>query len=230
MGKYLIKAEGLKKTFQMGEVKVTALDGVSFEIYRGEFIVILGPSGSGKSTLLNMIGGMDGFDGGSLMFQNQAVHTLDRNGLSEYRRNVVGFVFQFYNLMPSLNAFENVALAAQIAKSPLSPKEVLTQVGLEDRMAHFPSQMSGGQQQRVAMARAIVKNPEILLCDEPTGALDSESSEAVMGLLKTINKKYEKTIIVITHDQEVGKLADRIFHIRDGKLTHIERVNTNASA
>jgi len=230
MTEYLLKAKGLKKIFQMGEVQVTALDGVDFEIYKGEFIVILGPSGSGKSTLLNMIGGMDAIDGGTLHFKDQAVHELDRNGLSEYRRHVVGFVFQFYNLMPSLNAFENVALAAQIASNPLDPKMVLEQVDLTDRMEHFPSQMSGGQQQRVAMARAIVKNPDILLCDEPTGALDTESSDSVMGLLKTINKKYSKTIIVITHDQEIGKLADRIFHIRDGKLTHIERVSGHVTA
>lgn len=219
----LLSAKGLVKHFQMGEITVKALDGVDFEIYEGEFIVILGPSGSGKSTLLNMIGGMDSIDSGELHFKDRAVHTLDKHGLSRYRRDAIGFVFQFYNLIPSLNAFENVALAAQISKRGLDVSKTLGQVGLSDRMDHFPSQLSGGQQQRVAMARAIVKNPDILLCDEPTGALDSESSDSVMGLLKEINVAYNKTIIVITHDNDIARLADRVFHISDGRLTHIER-------
>lgn len=218
----LLSAKGLVKHFQMGEVTVKALDGVDFEIFEGEFIVILGPSGSGKSTLLNMIGGMDKIDSGELHFRGQAVHKLDRLGLSKYRRDAIGFVFQFYNLIPSLNAFENVALAAQLSRDSLDPADTLERVGLHDRMDHFPSQLSGGQQQRVAMARAIAKNPDILLCDEPTGALDSHSSDAVMGLLKEINKEYRKTIIVITHDKEISTLADRVFHISDGRLTHIE--------
>jgi len=225
-----MEAKNLVKTFKMGEVVVRALDGVDFTINEGEFIVILGPSGSGKSTLLNMIGGMDCIDEGSLTFKGQSIHGLDRNGLAEYRRNVVGFVFQFYNLIPSLNAYENVALAAQISKNALSVSDTLEQVGLSDRADHFPSQLSGGQQQRVAMARAIVKNPAVLLCDEPTGALDSESSDAVMQLLKTINQTHGTTVIVITHDQDIAKIADRIFHIHDGRLTHVERVNQSAAS
>jgi len=226
----LMEAKNLVKTFKMGEVVVRALDGVDFTINEGEFVVILGPSGSGKSTLLNMIGGMDCIDEGSLTFKGQNIHGLDRNGLAEYRRNVVGFVFQFYNLIPSLNAYENVALAAQISKNALSVSDTLEQVGLSDRADHFPSQLSGGQQQRVAMARAIVKNPAVLLCDEPTGALDSESSDAVMQLLKTINQTHGTTVIVITHDQDIAKIADRIFHIQDGRLTHVERVNQSAAS
>ncbi len=218
----VLSARGLIKQFQMGEVNVKALDGVDFDIYEGEFIVILGPSGSGKSTLLNMIGGMDSLDGGTLYFKEKPVHTLDKAGMAQYRRDVVGFVFQFYNLIPSLNAFENVALAAQISKRGLDVAETLQRVGLSERMDHFPSQLSGGQQQRVAMARAIAKNPDILLCDEPTGALDSESSDSVMQLLKNINQTYGKTVIVITHDREIAQIADRVFHINDGRLTHIE--------
>ena len=220
--KIILRARGLVKHFKMGEVTVKALDGVDFEIYEGEFIVILGPSGSGKSTLLNMIGGMDNLDGGELFFRKDPVHSLDKMGLALYRRNVVGFVFQFYNLIPSLNAFENVALAAQISKRGLDVATTLSKVGLGDRVDHFPSQLSGGQQQRVAMARAIAKNPDILLCDEPTGALDSQSSDNVMALLKDISKTYNKTVIVITHDKDIAEIADRVFHINDGRLTHIE--------
>jgi putative ABC transport system ATP-binding protein len=224
----LLKAINLKKTFIMGEVEVRALVDVSFEIYEGEFIVILGPSGSGKSTLLNLIGGMDKIDGGKLLYRDTEVNLLKRNGLSDYRRHSIGFVFQFYNLIPSLTAYENVALASNLSKNPLQVDKVLNQVGLEDRKGHFPSQMSGGQQQRVAMARAIAKNPDILLCDEPTGALDTESGEMVMGLLKQLNQTYSKTVIVITHDREIAHLADRVFHIRDGQLTHIEEGVQNA--
>ncbi len=218
----VLSARGLVKHFKMGEVRVKALDGVDFDIYEGEFIVILGPSGSGKSTLLNMIGGMDTLDAGSLLFRDKAVHEMDKKGLALYRRDAVGFVFQFYNLIPSLNAFENVALAAQISSRGLDVEKTLAEVGLSERMDHFPSQLSGGQQQRVAMARAIAKNPDILLCDEPTGALDSESSERVMQLLKSINRTYDKTVIVITHDRDIATVADRVFHINDGQLTDIE--------
>ena len=224
----LLKAINLKKTFIMGEVEVHALVDVSFEIYEGEFIVILGPSGSGKSTLLNLIGGMDKIEGGKLLYRDTEVNLLKRNGLSDYRRHSIGFVFQFYNLIPSLTAYENVALASNLSKNPLQVDKVLNQVGLEDRKGHFPSQMSGGQQQRVAMARAIAKNPDILLCDEPTGALDTESGEMVMGLLKQLNQTYSKPVIVITHDREIAHLADRVFHIRDGQLTHIEEGVQNA--
>jgi len=227
MEQVLLKAENLSKSFLMGEVIVKALDKVSFEIFEGEFIVILGPSGSGKSTLLNMIGGMDKIDAGALLYKSMPVHEMDRDGLALYRRGEIGFVFQFYNLIPSLNAYENVALASNLSKNPLDVNKVLEQVGLGQRKDHFPSQLSGGQQQRVAMARAIAKNPSILLCDEPTGALDTESSELVMQLLKWLNKEYKKTVIVITHDTELAYLADRVFHIRDGRLSHIEEGVTN---
>lgn len=222
MKSILLKAREIKKSFLMGEVVVQALDSVSFDIYEGEFIVILGPSGSGKSTLLNMIGGMDQVDSGELMFRDQAIQALNKKGLALYRRDNIGFVFQFYNLIPSLSAYENVALASGLSKMPLDVNQVLQQVGLSDRKDHFPSQLSGGQQQRVAMARAIAKNPDVLLCDEPTGALDTESSNQIMTLLKFMNRTYKKTIIVITHDVDIAKLADRVFHIKDGHLTHIE--------
>jgi len=227
MEQVLLKAENLSKSFLRGEVIVKALDKVSFEIFEGEFIVILGPSGSGKSTLLNMIGGMDKIDAGALLYKSMPVHEMDRDGLALYRRGEIGFVFQFYNLIPSLNAYENVALASNLSKNPLDVNKVLEQVGLGQRKDHFPSQLSGGQQQRVAMARAIAKNPSILLCDEPTGALDTESSELFMQLLKWLNKEYKKTVIVITHDTELAYLADRVFHIRDGRLSHIEEGVTN---
>ncbi len=228
MKQVLLKAEKLSKNFLVGEVKVRALNEVSFEICEGEFIVILGPSGSGKSTLLNMIGGMDKVDDGKLLYRSKPVHNLDRDGLALYRRGEIGFVFQFYNLIPSLNAFENVALASNLSDDPLDVDTVLDQVGLGDRKTHFPSQLSGGQQQRVAMARAIAKNPSILLCDEPTGALDTESSDLVMQLLKWLNTEYKKTVIVITHDTDIASLADRVFHIKDGQLTHIEEGVSNA--
>lgn len=226
----VLTAKGLSKTYTMGEIEVHALNKVDFEIYDGEFIVVLGPSGSGKSTLLNLIGGMDRIDEGEFYFRGNPVHGLDKNGMAEYRRDVIGFVFQFYNLIPTLNAYENVSLAADIAKNPLNIDDVLSQVGLAERSHHFPSQMSGGQQQRVAMARAIVKNPDILLCDEPTGALDTATGDQVMNLLKHLNQMYGKTVIVITHDTDIAKLADRIFHIRDGRLESIEKVNNNATS
>lgn len=226
----VLTAKGLSKTYTMGEIEVHALNKVDFEIYDGEFIVVLGPSGSGKSTLLNLIGGMDRINEGEFYFRGNPVHGLDKNGMAEYRRDVIGFVFQFYNLIPTLNAYENVSLAADIAKNPLNIDDVLSQVGLAERSHHFPSQMSGGQQQRVAMARAIVKNPDILLCDEPTGALDTATGDQVMNLLKHLNQMYGKTVIVITHDTDIAKLADRIFHIRDGRLESIEKVNNNATS
>lgn len=226
----VLSARGLSKTYTMGEVKVHALNNVDFDIYDGEFIVVLGPSGSGKSTLLNLIGGMDSIDEGEFFFRGNPVHGLNKNGLAEYRRDVIGFVFQFYNLIPTLNAYENVSLAADIANNPLKIDDVLSQVGLADRSHHFPSQMSGGQQQRVAMARAIVKNPEVLLCDEPTGALDTTTGDQVMSLLKHLNKMYGKTVIVITHDTDIARLADRVFHIRDGRLESIEKVTENATS
>jgi putative ABC transport system ATP-binding protein len=217
----IIKARNLCKFYQMGEVTVKALQGVEFQIYPGEFIVILGPSGSGKSTLLNLIGGMDNATSGELYYKSMALHKADPKALTFFRRNNVGFVFQFYNLIPNLTAYENVCLSAEIAQKPLSPTEMLEKVGLGDRATHFPAQLSGGEQQRVALARAIVKNPDILLCDEPTGALDYHTSIQVLQLLKQFCQKYQKTVILITHNTPIAQIANRIFYIKDGLLSRI---------
>ncbi len=218
----ILVAKNLSKSYQMGEIRVDALKDVDFEIYKGEFIVILGPSGSGKSTLLNMIGGMDQVSAGELYYKGNPLHTADLKKLTLFRRHTVGFVFQFYNLMPNLNTYENISLATEIAEDPLSIETVLEEVGLSDRAQHFPSQLSGGQQQRVALARAIAKNPDILLCDEPTGALDFQTSIQVLKLLKRFCENYEKTVIIITHNAGIAKMAHRVFYIKDGQLTHID--------
>ncbi|NLI90825.1 MAG: ABC transporter ATP-binding protein [Peptococcaceae bacterium] len=217
----LIRAHALSKTYQMGEVEVKALHNVDFEIYDNEFIVILGPSGSGKSTLLNMVGGMDRASAGELYYKDTPLHTADSKQLTLYRRNAVGFVFQFYNLIPNLNASENVSLSAEIAQNPLDVGEMLSKVGLAERADHFPSQLSGGEQQRIALARAIVKNPELLLCDEPTGALDSQTSIQVLKILKDFHENYHKTVIIITHNAGVAAIADRVFYIKDGGISRI---------
>lgn len=201
---------------------VKALQGASFEIYKGEFIVILGPSGSGKSTLLNMIGGMDKVTEGELYYHGTALHQADANQLTAYRRNNIGFVFQFYNLIPSLNAYENISLSAEIAQQPFSVEEMLEKVGLTERAGHFPAQLSGGEQQRIALARAAVKNPDILLCDEPTGALDFATSIQVLKILRDFSEAYEKTVIVITHNNAIAKMADRVFYLKDGCLVNIK--------
>lgn len=218
----------MSKSYQMGEVRVDALKNVDFEIFKGEFIVVLGPSGSGKSTMINLIGGMDTASAGEIYYQDQPLHNATEKILTEYRRNAIGFVFQFYNLMPNLTAFENVQLSVQIAKDPLDVSEVLEQVGLAERQDHFPAQMSGGEQQRVAIARAIAKKPEILLCDEPTGALDFSTGIQVLKLLKDFNEKYHKTVMIITHNAGIAKMADRVFYIKDGMLEKIEVNETPA--
>ncbi|WP_272508918.1 ABC transporter ATP-binding protein [Clostridium ganghwense] len=222
----ILSGKDVRKIYKMGEVEVRALDGVDFEIYKGEFVVVLGPSGSGKSTLLNMIGGMDKISSGELYYKDRQLHKINERGLTKYRREAVGFIFQFYNLMPNLNAEENVRLAAEISKEPLDPRQVLKDVGLDDRADHFPAQMSGGQQQRVAIARALAKNPDILLCDEPTGALDGKTGMLVLKLLRDFNQKYNKTVIIITHNSDISKIADRVFYIKDGKLVDV-KVNEN---
>jgi len=224
--KRLIEARNVTKSYQMGEVTVEAIKGINFEIYASELIVILGPSGSGKSTLLNMIGGMDKVSKGELYYLETPLHTANEKQLTSYRRNDVGFVFQFYNLMPNLTAYENINLSVEIAKNPIAPEEVLEKVGLADRGDHFPSQLSGGQQQRVAIARAIAKNPELLLCDEPTGALDLETGVQVLQLLKDFRDEYQKTVIIITHNAGIGAIADRVIYVKDGKIDRIQ-VNEN---
>lgn len=222
----VLRAKKLSKYYQMGEVRVDALRGVDFEVYEGEFIVVLGPSGSGKSTMINLIGGMDTASSGEIYYKDMALHEASEKILTEYRRNAVGFVFQFYNLMPNLTAYENIQLSVEIARAPLDANTVLEQIGLADRAEHFPAQLSGGQQQRVAIARAIAKNPDILLCDEPTGALDFTTGIQVLKLLREFNLKYHKTVIIITHNADISQIADRVFYIKDGLL---QRIETNES-
>lgn len=218
----IIKAESLSVRYEGSGVAVDALKDVSFEIKAGEFIVVLGPSGSGKSTLLNVVGGMDKPTGGSICYKERELTSLSMDKLSDYRRDVVGFVFQFFNLIPSLTAKENVELAASIVKSPMNAGEVLEMVGLSGREYHFPAQMSGGEQQRVSIARAIVKRPDLLLCDEPTGALDSKNSVAIVALLLEVGKTLGCPVMTITHNAEMARVADRVFYMKDGKIERIE--------
>lgn len=217
-----IKVENLSKFYQMGEVQVKALDDVSFEIYEGEFVAILGPSGSGKSTLLNIMGGMDLPTAGRVIVADEEITKYNDAKLTAYRREKVGFVFQFYNLMANLTARENVELAVEICKDTMDIDEVLEQVGLSERKDHFPSQLSGGEQQRVAIARAVAKNPLLILCDEPTGALDYSTGILILSLLRKINKNLNKTVVVITHNMAVGDMADRVIKMRSGKITEIK--------
>lgn len=215
----LIRAENLSKVYDMGEVEVQALKQTSFEILKGEFVVILGPSGSGKSTLLNILGGMDSPSSGKILVQGQDITSFRDRQLTQYRRNKVGFVFQFYNLMANLTARENVELATEICDTSLDLDEVMEKVGLAERTSHFPSQLSGGEQQRVAIARAVAKNPLLLLCDEPTGALDFETGVRILKLLKEVNRSYEKTVVIITHNMPVGAMGDRVLRMRSGEIT-----------
>lgn len=225
----ILEGRNISKWYQMGEVRVDALKQVNFEFYRGEFVVVLGPSGSGKSTMLNIVGGMDRASEGELFYLGKPIHSVDDAALTRYRRNTVGFIFQFYNLMPNLTAHENVQLAVEITRDPLPVDEVLAEVGLADRAGHFPGQLSGGEQQRVAVARAVAKNPDLLLCDEPTGALDFETGIQVLKLLRNFNKKYNKTAIVITHNSGIAEMADRVFYIRDGRIARIRKVESPLS-
>jgi len=221
MREVVLKVENLSKYYKMGEVTVRALEDVTFEVIKGEFIVILGPSGSGKSTLLNIIGGMDTPSGGNVYFNNELITVMSDRELTLYRRNKIGFVFQFYNLMATLTAKENVELAAEICENSIDIDEVMASVGLGDRSDHFPSQMSGGEQQRVAIARAVAKNPQILLCDEPTGALDFETGISILKVLKEVNLKYKNTVVVITHNSSIAQMADKVIKMRSGKITEI---------
>jgi len=215
----IFKVENLSKHYQMGEITVKALREANFEIYKGEFIVVLGPSGSGKSTLLNILGGMDNPTEGRVFFEDREITNLSEKELTLYRRNEVGFIFQFYNLMGNLTARENVELAVEICQDTIDIDEVLDSVGLLERADHFPSQMSGGEQQRVAIARAAAKNPKVLLCDEPTGALDYETGISILRVLKKINKKYNRSVAVITHNASIAEIADRVIKMRSGKIT-----------
>ncbi len=222
----IMKIEKLSKHYQMGEVTVKALENASFEIEEGEFVVILGPSGSGKSTLLNIIGGMDKPTEGKVFLEENEITKYNEKQLTSYRRDKIGFVFQFYNLMANLTAKENLELSTEICKNPLNSDTVLENVGLGERQDHFPSQLSGGEQQRVAIARAVAKNPLILLCDEPTGALDYKTGIAILSLLSRINKEYKKTVLVITHNAPIAQMADRIIRMRSGKIVD-NQINNN---
>jgi putative ABC transport system ATP-binding protein len=219
----LFRALGLTKTYRMGDVEVHALQGVDLDLHPGEFVVILGPSGSGKSTLLNILGGLDTPTAGSVRFRDHNLVGASDDDLTRYRREHVGFVFQFYNLIPSLTALENVALVTDIASEPMNAIEALRLVDLGDRMHHFPSQLSGGEQQRVAIARAVAKRPDVLLCDEPTGALDAETGKVVLAALAHANESLGTTTVVITHNATIGQMADRVLRMRSGRIVEIER-------
>jgi putative ABC transport system ATP-binding protein len=210
----------VSKIYRMGDVQVVALEDINLDLSAGEFVVFLGPSGSGKSTLLNILGGLDTPSSGDVRFRDHWLSKIGEGGLTEFRREHVGFVFQFYNLIPSLTALENVALVTDIAANPMDPKEALNLVGLTERLDHFPSQLSGGEQQRVAIARAIAKTPDILLCDEPTGALDYPTAKLVLDVLCVINQKLHTLIAVITHNSAIGAMADRVIHLRSGKIAN----------
>lgn len=223
MEQILIK--NLSKIYNEGQQnEVRALDNVSFTLESGEFVIILGHSGAGKSTLLNLLGGMDNSSSGEYIVRGQDVAKYNQKELSKFRRKDIGFVFQFYNLMPNLTALENIELAASVADNPFDPKEILKKVGLEKRANNFPSQLSGGEQQRVAIARAIVKNPTLLLCDEPTGALDSKTGASIIDLLYSVAAEYKKTVIIVTHNSKISECAERLIRIRDGKIASDEKI------
>ena len=221
--KTTLRARSVSKVYRSGEVTIRALDKVDFDLFEGEMVVLLGPSGSGKSTLLNIVGGLDSPSEGHVFFRDNELTEFDDSALTAYRRNHVGFVFQFYNLIPSLTAKENVALVTEIAADPLAPEDALALVGLANRIDHFPAQLSGGEQQRVAIARAIAKRPEILLCDEPTGALDSKTGVVVLEALETINREFGTATALITHNAAIAAMADRVVTLGDGHITGVEK-------
>jgi putative ABC transport system ATP-binding protein len=218
-----IKLENVKKTYVMGEVEIHAVNDVSFSIDKGEFVIILGASGAGKSTILNLLGGMDQATSGKIVVDGNEISSFNTKQLTKYRREEIGFVFQFYNLVQNLNALENVELAVEICSNPLNPVEVLHGVGLKNRMDNFPSQLSGGEQQRVSIARALAKNPKLLLCDEPTGALDSNTGRAILKLLTSTVKKYNMTVIVITHNSALAPIADKVIHVKNGRIESVDQ-------
>ena len=218
-----VEFQNVGKTYQMGEVQINALHDASFEIEKGELVVIVGPSGAGKTTLLNILGGMDTLTTGKVLLDGEDISAMDRRELTQYRRMDVGFVFQFYNLIGNLNALENVELANQICKKPLPAAQVLKDVGLEARMKNFPSQLSGGEQQRVAIARALAKNPKLLLCDEPTGALDYQTGKAILKLLQDTGRRTGMTVVIITHNSALTAMADRVIRVKNGTVSSIEK-------
>jgi putative ABC transport system ATP-binding protein len=230
MSDIMFAAKALTKTYISGEMQVLALRGLDLEISAGEVVVLLGPSGSGKSTLLNIMGGLDHATSGQLFFRNLDLTNLDDRGLTAYRRQHVGFVFQFYNLIPSLTAYENVALVTEISADPMRPDEALALVGLETRMHHFPAQLSGGEQQRVAIARAIAKRPDVLLCDEPTGALDSKTGIRVIEALLSINTQLGTTTLIITHNASIQDVADRVLFFADGQISRMHKNKARQAA
>ncbi|MBS6733625.1 MAG: ABC transporter ATP-binding protein [Clostridiales bacterium] len=215
----IVEMENVQKVYHMGEVEIRAADSITFSIEKGEFTVIVGPSGAGKTTVLNILGGMDTCDGGKVLVDGEDISGYRNRKLTSYRRNDIGFVFQFYNLVQNLTALENVELATQICRNPLDAAQVLREVGLEERMDNFPAQLSGGEQQRVAIARALAKNPKLLLCDEPTGALDYNTGKAILKLLQDTCREKGMTVVVITHNSAIAPMADRVIQIKNGRVT-----------
>ena len=218
-----IEFKNVIKEYKMGEILIKALDKTNFQIEKGELVVIVGPSGAGKTTALNILGGMDSVTSGKVLIDNKDISKFNKKQLTKYRREDIGFVFQFYNLVQNLTALENVELATQICKHPLDPKQILNKVGLKNRMKNFPSQLSGGEQQRVAIARAIAKNPKLLLCDEPTGALDYKTGKQILKLLQDTCRKENMTVIIITHNSALTPMADRVIHFKNGTAFNIEK-------
>lgn len=224
--KEYVKLTDVRKVYRMGEVEIAAADGIEFTIEKGEFAVVVGPSGAGKTTVLNILGGMDTATSGEVLVDGVEIAKFNHRQLTSYRRDDIGFVFQFYNLIPNLTALENVELALQICKDPLDAEEVLTEVGLGERLKNFPAQLSGGEQQRVSIARALAKNPKLLLCDEPTGALDYNTGKAILKLLQDTCRKKGMTVILITHNLAIAPMADRVIKIKNGKVSEMN-VNPN---
>lgn len=217
-----VKLENVTKIYRMGEVEIHAVDGIDFEVQKGEFVVIVGPSGAGKTTVLNILGGMDSASTGKVIVDGHDIAKYSQKKLTSYRRDDIGFVFQFYNLVPNLTALENVELAMQICKNPLDARLVLQEVGLGERMGNFPAQLSGGEQQRVSIARALAKNPKLLLCDEPTGALDYQTGKAILKLLQDMCREKGMTVIVITHNSAIASMADRVIKIKNGRVSAMQ--------
>ena len=216
-----VSLQDVTKTHQMGEITIKAADGISFDVEKGEFVIVVGPSGAGKTTVLNILGGMDTATSGKVLVDGAEISKYRGKKLIQYRREDIGFVFQFYNLVPNLTALENVELAGQICKNPMDPKTVLEEVGLKDRLGNFPAQLSGGEQQRVSIARALAKNPKMLLCDEPTGALDYQTGKAILKLLQDMCRQKGMTVVVITHNSALTPMADRVIKIKNGKVAQM---------